>query len=71
MINQERMKEQAQISGAAFMSAVELVSNVVRELSGRDLSGNTPNGDLRDNFGREITAAKISAEIEGRLGGTK
>lgn len=71
MINQERMKEQAQVSGAAFMSAVELVSNVVRELSGRDLSGNTPNGDLRDNFGREITAAKISAEIEGRLGGSK
>jgi hypothetical protein len=71
MINQERMKEQAQISGAVYMSAVELVSNVVRELSGRDLSGNTPNGDLRDNFGREITAAKISAEIEGRLGGNK
>ena len=71
MINQERMKEQAQVSGAVFMSAVELVSNVVRDLSGRDLSGTTPNGDLRDNFGREITAAKISAEIEGRLGGNK
>lgn len=71
MINQERMKEQAQISAAVYMSSVELVSSVIRELSGRDLSGSSPNGDLRDNFGREITAAKINAEIEGRTGGIK
>ena len=71
MINQDRLKEHVQISAATYMSGVELVANVIRELSGRDLSGSTPNGDLRDNFGREITAAKISAEIEGRLGGAK
>ena len=71
MINQERVKEQTQVSGATYMSAVELVSNVMRELSGRDLSGNTPNGDLRDDFGREIIAAKINVEIEGRTGGMK
>ena len=71
MISQERMKEQTQLSAAVYLSAVELVAGTVRYLSGRDISGNTPNGDLRDDFGREVVAAKINAEIEGRLGGKK
>ena len=71
MISQERMKEQAQLSAAVYLSAVELVAGTVRHLSGRDISGNTPNGDLHDDFGREVVAAKINAEIEGRLGGKK
>ena len=71
MISQDRLKEQAHLSAATYMSGVELVSAVIRNLSGRDLSGETPNGDLRDNFGREVIAAKMNAEIEGRVGGVK
>lgn len=68
MISHERAIEAVEISTATYMSAVELVANVLNYLSGRDLSGKTPSGDLRDDFGREIIAAKINNEIESRLG---
>ena len=71
MVSQEKMNEQARVAAGTYMSSVELVSAVVRDLSGRDLSGESPTGDMHDNFGREIIAAKINAEIEGRTGGTK
>lgn len=71
MVNHEKIKKQVEGSAGTYLSAIELVSGAIKHLSGRDISGNTPNGDYRDNFGREIIAAKINAEIEGRIGGTK
>lgn len=68
MIKKEIAIESAMLSAATFMSAVELVVGVVNHLSGRDLTGRTPNGDLRDDFGREIVSAKIVNEIESRMG---
>lgn len=69
MVNQEKMKSQVSIGAGAYLSAVELVANTIKHLSGRDISGTYTNVDLRDNFGREIVAAKINAEVNGRLGG--
>ena len=71
MVNQEKIQKQVEGSAATYLSAVELVAGAIKHLSGRDISGNTPNGDYRDSFGREIIAAKINAEIEGRVGGNK
>lgn len=69
MVNQEKMKTQMSMAAGTYLSAVELVSGAIKHLSGRDISGVTPGGDLRDNFGREVIAAKINAEVNGRLGG--
>ncbi len=69
MINQELLAEQAQLAAGVYMSGVELVVRTLNHLSGRDLSGQTPNGNLRDDFGREIIAAKLNAELAGRVGG--
>jgi len=71
MVNQEKLKNQAAAAAGTYLSAVELVAGAIKHLSGRDISGCTPTGDLRDDFGREVIAAKIIAEVNGRLGGNQ
>jgi hypothetical protein len=68
MISKETLAQDMQVSSATYLCAVELVVSALNHLSGRDISGKTPAGDLRDDFGREIVAAKIAAEVQGRLG---
>lgn len=69
MINQEILAEQSQIAAGTYMSGVEVIVRTLNILSGRDISGKTPTGDMRDDFGREIAAAKLNAELTGRMGG--
>lgn len=62
----EKAELKARVGAATLLSAVEVVAGVINHLSGQDISGNTPNGSLRDDFGREIIAGRLQAEIRNR-----
>ena len=62
----DNVEIKARVGAATYLSAVEVVAGVINHLSGQDISGTTPTGNLRDDFGREIIAGRLQAEIRNR-----